>query len=133
MAYLNSISIIGNLGKDANIAFSTSGRKCAKFPVACTERYTDGNGEKKERTEWFNIVCWGSLADVMERLSVKKGTCVYVGGKMTFRTYEDNNGNKKSVAELVASSVQILNARARAEQEGEEERRAQGESEDLPF
>lgn len=131
MAYLNSISIIGNLGHDAKIYVgNTNGIKKASFSVACTERYKK-NGENVENTHWFNVVAFGKLAETIEKLSLTKGTCVYVGGKMTFRVYEKEDGTKKDIAELVASTLQILTPRAQKAQE-----EAQGEvsdADDLPF
>ena len=131
MAYLNSVSIIGNLGHDARYSVSqTTGMKKATFSVAGTERCKT-NGETVENTQWFNVVAFGKLADICEKLSLTKGTCVYVGGKMTLRVYEDSDGTKKNVAELVASTLQILTPRAQKAQE-----EAQGETnedDDLPF
>lgn len=131
MAYLNSISIIGNLGHDAKFyTGNTNGTKKATFSVACTERFKDRDGETRELTQWFNVVAFGKLAETMERLSLTKGSCVYVGGKMTFRQYE-KDGTKSSIAELVANTLQILTPRAQKAQE-----EAQGEAseeDDLPF
>lgn len=132
MAYLNSVSIIGNLGHDARYSVSqTSGMKKATLSVAVTKRYRDNKGEEKENTNWFPVVAFGKLADVINQLALKKGTCVYVGGEMNFRTYDDENGNKKQVYELVASTIQVLSQKAQQVQE--QTQAGVTADEDLPF
>lgn len=110
MAYLNKCFIIGNLGKDAAIGYNQSGKAKCSLSVAVTEYYKDSNGERKENTNWFNVVFWGKMAEVIERLQMEKGTCVYIGGKMNFRTYE-KDGKKSQIAELIGENLQILSAR----------------------
>lgn len=134
MAYLNSISIIGNLGRDAEIRVGReSGIKKATMSVACTERYKAKDGNVSENTQWFNVVCYGKLADTIERLSLKKGTCVYVGGKMSFRVYDKTDGTKSNIAELIANTLQILSPKAQAEAERVEQERSVESADDLPF
>lgn len=134
MAYLNIISIIGNLGHECKISVGrTNGNKKASLNVACSERYKDANGEVKENTQWFNVVAYGKLADVCERLSLQRGTCVYVGGKMTFRTYTKEDGTKKDIAELVASTIQILSPKAQQAQESAQRETEETADDDLPF
>ena len=108
MAYLNKCMIIGNLGKDPVLGYNTSGRAKCSLSVAVTERYKSANGEQKENTTWFNVVFWGNMADTIKALELHKGTSGYVGGKMTFRTYQDQDGQNRFVAELVGENLQIL-------------------------
>lgn len=113
MAYLNRITLIGNLGKDPEIRVSQSGTKKASFSLATTERYKDrASGETKDATEWHNIVAWGSSAELLERLSLRKGVSIYIEGKQTNRSYDDPSGQKRYVSEVVMQSFQILTPRS---------------------
>lgn len=111
MAYLNRCEIIGNLGKDAVVVHLQSGSTKVSLSVACSKNYTDRNGERKEQTNWFNVVVWGKLAETMERIAPKKGSTVYVAGEMNFRNYTDQDGVARSIAELSAETVQLLTPR----------------------
>ena len=128
MAYLNKCMIIGNLGKDPTIGYNTSGRAKCSLSVAVTERYKDSNGEQKEITNWFNVVFWGGMAETIKRLDLKKGTCVFVSGKMSFRSFQDQDGQTRYVSELVADNLQILTPR-----NGNGGQAAQGNAEYVPF
>lgn len=108
MAYLNRTEIIGHLGHSPKTLDNGTTKK-ATFSVAVTERYKS-RGEENENTNWFNVVFWGKMAEVIERLQMEKGTCVYIGGKMNFRTYE-KDGKKSQIAELIGENLQILSAR----------------------
>jgi len=107
---LNKVMLIGNAGKDPEVRHLESGVVKANFTLATTERYKDRNGEMKEQTEWHNIVCWRALADVVERF-VKKGTQVYVEGKITTRQYTDQTGAVRYITEIVADGLQLLGRR----------------------
>ncbi len=111
MAYLNRCEIIGNLGKDAVVVHMQSGSTKVALSVACSRNYTDRNGERKEQTNWFNVVAWGKLAETLERIAPKKGSTVYVAGEMNFRNYTDQDGVARSIAELSAETVQLLTPR----------------------
>lgn len=111
MAYLNKCMLIGNIGKDPQTAMTNTGKKCVRFSVATSKRYRDANGEQKEQTEWHNIVLWGKSADIFEQLGVKKGTALYIEGELTNRSWTDNQGQKRSMTEVNASSFQILTPR----------------------
>lgn len=111
MAYLNKVMLIGNIGKNPETAMTNTGKKCVRFSVATSKRYRDANGEQKELTDWHNIVLWGKSADIFEQLSVKKGTAMYIEGELTNRSWTDNQGQKRSIAEVNASSFQILTPR----------------------
>lgn len=106
MAGVNKVILIGNLGKDPDtIVFD--GIKKATFPLATTETYKNKEGQKMEQTEWHNIVCWRGLADVAEKF-LKKGTQVFIEGKLRNRQWEDKEGNKKHSVEIVAENFMIL-------------------------
>lgn len=86
--------LIGNVGKDPEIRHLESGVSVATITLATSERYKDRNGELKEQTEWHNVVLWRGLADIAERF-VRKGTQVYIEGKIRTRSWEDQSGQKK--------------------------------------
>lgn len=108
MAYLNKCMIIGNLGKDPVLGYNTSGRAKLNISVAVSERYKDANNEQKEITTWFNVVFWGKQAETIKNLGLQKGTCVFVSGKMSFRSWQDQDGQNRFIAELVGENLQIL-------------------------
>jgi single-strand DNA-binding protein len=110
MAYLNRTEIIGHLGKTPDVRNNGQTSK-ATFSVAVSERYRDKNGETKETTNWFTCVFFGKMAEVIDRLNVEKGTLVYVSGKMNFRQYTKESGEKVNIAELMGDGFQILSSR----------------------
>ena len=110
MAYLNRTEIIGHLGKTPDVRNNGQTSK-ATFSVAVSERYRDRNGETKETTNWFTCVFFGKMAEVIDKLNVEKGTLVYVIGKMNFRQYTKESGEKVNIAELMGDGFQILSSR----------------------
>ncbi len=107
---LNKAMLIGNVGRDPEVRYldgSAGQAKVATFTLATTEMYRDRNGETRENTEWHNIVAWRSTADVVERF-VKKGTQVYIEGRIRTRSWDDQNGNKKYTTEIIADTLQLL-------------------------
>ena len=105
---LNKVMLIGNLGRDPEVRHLESGTVNATFTLATSERYRDRTtGETKEQTEWHNIVCWRQLAEFSENY-LKKGTQIFVEGKLRSRSYTDQNGNMRYVTEIVADSIQLL-------------------------
>lgn len=111
---LNKVFLIGNVGQDPEIRTTESGATVAQFTLATTERYKNRNGELRENTEWHNIVCWRNLADVAGNY-VKKGSLLYVEGKLTSRSWEDQDGQKHWRTEVVADNFQLLGKRERQE------------------
>ena len=102
--------LIGNVGRDPEVRYldgQSGNAKVATFTLATTERYRDRNGETRENTEWHNIVAWRSTADVVERF-VKKGTQVYIEGRIRTRSWDDQNGNKRYTTEIIADNLQLL-------------------------
>ena len=107
---LNKVMLIGNVGRDPEVRYldGNSGQaKVATFTLATTERFRDRNGETRENTEWHNIVAWRSTADVVERF-VKKGTQVYIEGRLRTRSWDDQSGNKRYTTEILADNLQLL-------------------------
>lgn len=104
---VNKAIILGNCGKDPEVRM-VGENKVASFSVATTEKYKDSKtGEWKENTEWHNIVCWRNTAEIAEKY-IKKGTQLYVEGKLRTRSWDDQNGNKRYVTEIVADTIQLL-------------------------
>lgn len=116
MVGVNKVILIGNLGKNPEvIVFPQEGRrdengiivKKATFPLATTEVHKNKDGERIEQTDWHNIVCWRGLAEVAEKI-LKKGTQVYIEGKLQSRSWEDKEGNKRYITEVVAENFTVL-------------------------
>ena len=108
MTGLNRVLLIGNLGKEPEIKHLEGGYSKASFPLATSESYKNKEGVKQEQTEWHNIVAWRGVAESIEKLSLKKGTMLYVEGKIRNRTYEDKEGNKKSFVEINADTISVI-------------------------
>jgi len=100
MSSLNRCTFIGNVGKDPEVKSTNSGEQVANFSLACTEKWTSKSGEKKEATEWVNVVVWGKLCTVIQNY-VKKGSKLYISGKLKTRSWEDQSGQKKYMTEVV--------------------------------
>ena len=113
MAYLNKVMLIGNIGKDPEIRVNqASGKKVVSFSLATSRRYRDANGEQKEDTQWHNIIGWGKIADIVELLGVRKGTSLYVEGRLTNRSWTDQaSGQKQYTTEINMDSFQLLTPR----------------------
>jgi single-strand DNA-binding protein len=110
-ALKNKVQLIGNLGQNPEIKTFAGGRKLAKFSIATSESYRNVNGEKVNETQWHNLVAWGKLADIVEKY-VTKGSEVAVEGKLTYRTYNDKDGNKKYYTEIQVNELLMLGERA---------------------
>ncbi len=106
---LNKAMLIGNVGRDPEVRYleGNNGAKVATFTLATTERYRDRNGEVRENTEWHNIVAWRNNADVAERF-VRKGTQLYIEGRIRTRSWDDQTGNKRYTTEIIADTLQLL-------------------------
>lgn len=112
MAYLNKCMLIGNIGKDPEIRVSPqTGKKAVSFSLATSRRYRDNNGEQKEDTQWHNIVGWGKVAEVFEQLGIRKGMSLYVEGRLTNRSWTDQNGQKRYTTEVALDTFQLLTPR----------------------
>jgi single-strand DNA-binding protein len=115
---LNKSMVIGNLGSDPKVVKSQSGRAVASFTVATTERaYTTSDGQQiPERTEWHNIVCFGRIAEVVQKY-LHKGSKVYVEGKMRTRQFEGKDGQKHYITEINAEGLEMLDTRPSGQQQ----------------
>lgn len=113
MASLNQATIIGYVGDVPKISNTQNGRKVASFAIATTEKgYTSKSGvQYPDRTEWHNIVLWGNLAEIAEKY-LRKGSSVFIQGKMSTRSYDDKNGVKRYITEIEGETMQMLDRRA---------------------
>lgn len=115
---VNKVILIGNLGKDPEVRRLESGVAVASFPIATSETFTDRNsGEKRTLTEWHNIVIWRGLAEVAEKY-LRKGSSVYIEGKLRTRSWEDQDKNMRYTTEIIADNMTMLGGRP-AENSGE--------------
>jgi len=103
----NKVQLIGHVGNDPEIKTFDGGKKLAKLNVATNESYKNDKGEKVEETQWHNLVAWGKTADIIEKYVVK-GKEIAIEGKLTHRSYEDKNGEKRYVTEVVIDEVLLL-------------------------
>lgn len=116
MNSLNKAMLIGRLGKDPEVRYLEGNVAKAAFPLATSESYKDKSGQKVENTNWHNIVCWRGLAEIAEKY-LKKGANVYIEGKITTRSWDDKDGNKRYTTEIVAENFIMLDSR-RSEEGG---------------
>jgi single-strand DNA-binding protein len=110
---LNKVMIIGHLGRDPELRYTPSGRPVASFSVATSRSWTSSDGERREETEWFNIVAWGNLAEIC-KTHLSKGQQVYIEGRLQTRGWEDENGTRHYRTELVANEMILLGDRQSA-------------------
>jgi single-strand DNA-binding protein len=103
----NKVQLIGNVGNEPEITNLESGKKVAKFSIATNESYKDSKGEKVTSTQWHNIVAWGKIAEIVEKY-VGKGKEVALEGKLTSRSYETKEGEKRYVTEVVVDEILLL-------------------------
>jgi single-strand DNA-binding protein len=106
-ALRNSVRLIGNLGDDPEVRKLDSGKTVAHISVATNEIYRDSKGEKQSETTWHRLVAWGKQAEIAENY-LKKGAEIAVEGKLTNRSYEDKNGSKQYITEIVVNSLLML-------------------------
>jgi single-strand DNA-binding protein len=118
MSSLNKVQLIGRLGKDPEVKHTNDNVPVAKFSLATTETYKDKSGQKQETTEWHNIVCWRNLAEIAERY-LTKGKQVYIEGKIKTRSWDDKDGVKKYITEIVADNFIMLDKKESSEHHSE--------------
>ncbi len=110
MAGVNKVILVGNLGKDPEVRHLDNGRAVANFSMATSETYKNRQGERVTNTEWHNVVLWTPLAEIAEKF-LKKGNQVYIEGKMTTRSWDDQDGNKRYTTEVVGREMTLLGSR----------------------
>ena len=103
----NKVQLIGNVGNEPEVTNLESGKKVAKFSIATNESYKNAQGEKVQNTQWHNIVAWGKIAEIVEKY-VGKGKEVALEGKLTSRSYETKEGEKRYVTEVVVDEILLL-------------------------
>jgi single-strand DNA-binding protein len=111
----NKVQLIGNLGTNPEIRSFDNGKTVARFSLATTDSYQDATGKKISETQWHNLVAWGGLAKIIEKY-LTKGSEVAVEGKLTHRTYEDKDGNKKYFTQIVLHDMVMLHTRNNKEE-----------------
>lgn len=117
MAGINKVILVGHLGKDPEVRAVGTDRKVANFSLATTESYKNKNGERVDQTEWHNIVFWGPIVDVIERY-LKKGSQIYVEGKIRSRSYDDKDGIKRYATDIVGDTMTMLGGKPNSENSG---------------
>ncbi len=110
---LNKVMVIGNLGRDPEMRYMPSGKPVTSFSIATTRSWTNSEGERREETEWFNVVAWGNLAEICKQ-RLRKGQQVYIEGRLQTRSWEDREGRKRFRTELVANEMILLGGRRSA-------------------
>ncbi len=105
----NSVKLIGRLGQDPEVKTLDKGNKLAKFSLATSDSFTSKDGTKQEQTQWHNIVVFGNLAGICEKY-LKKGKEIAIDGRLTYRNYEDKNGTKHYISEIVANELLFVGA-----------------------
>ena len=131
MAGVNKVILVGNLGKDPEVRYLDNGVAVANFSLATTENYKNKEGERVSQTEWHNIVLWRGLAEVAEKW-LKKGSSVYVEGKIRTRKWEDKDGNTRYNTEILGDNMTMLGAKPSSE-ETSLKTNTQETNDDLPF
>ena len=114
MAGLCKATIIGNLGGDPELRYTAAGRSFASFNVACSRTYTAADGERREETQWFRVTAWGKLGEICSQY-LSKGKKVYVEGRLSSRSWDGADGQKRFSLEINANEMQMLDTRPRGE------------------
>ena len=109
----NSVKLIGRLGQDPEVKLLDKGNKVATFSLATSDSYTTKDGSKQEQTQWHNIVVWGNLAVICEKY-LKKGKEIAIDGRLTYRKWEDKNGTKHFISEIVANELLFVGSNGEA-------------------
>ena len=129
---LNRVMIIGNLGRDPEMRYTSSGKAVTTFSVATSRTWVTSDGERREATEWFNVVAWNNLAEICNQF-LRKGSRVYVEGHQQSRSWEDEKGCRHYRSELVANEMLILDQRSYGHRSESASFTDEVEGPDLPF
>lgn len=107
---VNKVILVGRLGRDPESRFTSGGQQVCNFTLATDESFKDRAGERQKRTEWHRIVLWGRLAEISQQY-LKRGTLVYIEGRLQTRQWDDRSGNKRTTTEIVGNVMRILSPR----------------------
>lgn len=130
---VNKVILIGNLGKDPELRFTESGKAVCTFSIATSEKWTGDNGQKQDKTTWHNIVAWGKTGEIIKEY-LTKGSQIYIEGKIDNRTYDDKDGNKRCVSEIIVKEFKFLGGGSKATADKEPDQQPPvGGDDDLPF
>lgn len=132
---LNKVMLIGNLGRDPEMRYTPSGRPVTTFSVATNRSWKTSDGERRSETEWFNIVAWGSLAEICNQY-LKKGQQVYLEGRLQSRSWEDDDNVKHQTTEVVAKEMIMLGDRRKENSDTDDaadEVISEDEEDEFPF
>ena len=108
---VNKVILVGRLGRDPETRYTSSGQAVCNFSIATDETYKDRSGERQKRTEWHKIVMWGKLAEIAQQY-LKKGSQVYLEGRIQSRQWDDKEGQKRTSFEIVANTMKMLDSRS---------------------
>lgn len=114
---VNKVILVGNLGKDPELRYTPQGTAVTTFPIATSEKYTDRDGNKQEKTEWHNLVAWRQLAEICGKY-LHKGKQIYAEGKLQTRKWQDQNGIDRYTTEIVIDTMQMLGSANDTQQHG---------------
>ena len=132
MAGVNKVILVGNLGKDPEVKYLDNGVAVANFSLATTESYKNKEGERVSQTEWHNVVLWRGLAEVAEKY-LKKGSSVYIEGKIKTRKWEDKEGITRYSTEILGDNMTMLGKKPSSEETTEHASQLDDPKDDLPF
>jgi single-strand DNA-binding protein len=108
---VNKVILVGRLGRDPETRYTSGGQAVANFSMATDESYKDKNGERQKRTEWHKIVVWGKQAEIAQQY-LKKGSLIFLEGRIQSREWQDKEGQKRTSFEIVANNFRMLGSRA---------------------
>lgn len=132
MAGLCKASIIGNLGGDPELRYTATGRPFTTFNVACNRTYTTAEGERREETEWFRVTAWAKLAELCNQF-LSKGRRVYIEGRLSSRSWEAPDGQKRFGLEISANEMVLLDSRPRGDQMDSQAEYEESDLDTIPF
>ncbi len=127
---VNKVILIGNLGQDPELRYTSAGVAVATFSLATNETWKDQDGNAQERTQWHNLVAWRKLAEICGEY-LKKGSRIYVEGRLQYRNYDDKNGVKRYVTEIVIDQMMMLDSKGAGHSNGGSSVPPQQQSEDV--
>lgn len=139
MSSLNKVMLIGRLGRDPEVKFTSSGTAVCNFSLATSETFKDKSGEKQEKTEWHNVQLWQKLAEIAGEYLVK-GSLVFIEGRLQTRKWQDKEGNDRYTTEIVGERMQMLGSKGdtgrsdrSASQSSASDNSSMPEDDDIPF